>query len=275
MASRALWKGQLRLSLVSIAVELHSATRSTGKVSFNQIHAPSGKRVRYEKTVPGVGPIKSEDIVKGYEVGDDRYILLDPKEVDAIRLESKKTLELVQFVGSCEIPPLYFDKPYYLVPADDLAQDAYKVIRDALRSSEKVGIGQLTMRGKEELVAIKPCGDGLLCETLLYSDEVRDAAPMFSDISDAEPDEELLEMATSLIDRKTRPFDAGAFHDSYADALHDLIEAKKADKKTPRVDAGSDKRPEGENVVDLMAALKESLKKSAPAKRKAPAKKAS
>ncbi len=269
MASRALWTGQLRLSLVSIAVELHSATRTVGRVSFNQIHKPSGQRVRYEKTVPGVGPIRSEDIVKGYEVGDDRYILLDPAEVDAIRLESKKTLEIVQFVDACEIPPLYFDKPYYLIPTDELAEDAYKVIREALRAANKLGLGQLTMRGKEALVAIKPCGDGLLCETLHYADEIRDAAPMFADISDEAPDPELLEVATSLIDRKTKPFDAEAFHDSYADALHDLIEAKKKDQATPRVDGGRAPRPEGENVVDLMAALKESLKATATPRKKA------
>lgn len=141
MASRAVWKGQLRLSLVSIPVELHSATKSGAKVSFRQIHGPSGKRVRYQKTVPGVGPVDTSDILKGYEVGDDEYLLLDPEEVDAIRLETKKTLELVQFVGTCEVSPLYYDRPYYVVPTDDLAEDAYRVVRDALRKSEMVGLG--------------------------------------------------------------------------------------------------------------------------------------
>ena len=171
MAPRALWKGQLRLSLVSIPVELYAANNSSARVSFRQIHKPSGKRIQYEKSVAGVGPIDAGDIVKGYDVGDDEYILLDPEEVDAIKLNTKKTLELVQFVGACEIPPIYFDKPYYLVPTDDLAQDAYRVIRDALNESQKVGLGQVTMRGKECLAAIKPCGDGLLLETLHYADE--------------------------------------------------------------------------------------------------------
>src|SRR6056297_1064806 len=166
MASRAVWKGQLRLSLVSIPVEIHSATKSGARIGFRQIHKPSGQRVRYEKTVPGIGPVKPEDIMKGYELGDDEYLLLEPDEIDAIRLETKKTLELVQFVGACEIPPLYFDKPYYVIPSDDLAEDAYRVVRDALRAEEKVGLGQLTMRGKEHLCALKPCGDGLLLETL-------------------------------------------------------------------------------------------------------------
>ena len=211
MAARAIWKGQLRLSLVSIPVELYSATNRAATVSFRQIHAPSGKRVRYEKTVPGIGPVDAGEIVKGYEVGEDEYILLDPEELEAIRLESKKTLEIVQFVGACEIPPLYFDRPYYLVASDDLAEDAYRVVRDALRQSEKVGLGQLTMRGKEYLAAIRPCGDGLLLETLHYADEIRTAEPMFGGISDEPADAELLEVATSLIDRKTRPFDAAAF----------------------------------------------------------------
>ncbi len=260
MAPRALWKGQLRLSLVSIPVELYSATKSGARVSFRQIHQPSGKRIRYEKTVPGIGPVDTDEIVKGYEVGDDEYILIDPEELDAIKLETKKTLELVQFVAATEIPPIYFDKPYYLVPSDELAQDAYRVVRDALRDSGKTGLGQLTMRGKEYLTAVRPCGDGLLLETLHYADELREADPLFSAIEDAKADAELLEVATSLIDRKTAPFDASAYSDSYAEALRDLLEAKQKNRKTPRVSTGSDAPRGGENVVDLMAALKESLK---------------
>ena len=262
MASRAVWKGQLRLSLVSIPVEIHSATKSGARVSFRQIHGPTGKRVRYEKTVPGVGPVKSEDILKGYELGDDEYLLLEPEDIDAIKLETKKTLELVQFVDSCEIPPLYFDRPYYVVPTDDLAEDAYRVVRDALRQSEKVGLGQLTMRGKEHLCALKPCGDGILLETLHYGDEIKNADPLFSDIQDDKADEELLSVAQELIDRKSGPFKADAFKDHYDEALRDLIESKRRSKKTPRARTSGDDAPSsGENVVDLMAALKDSLKK--------------
>lgn len=270
MAQRPLWKGQLRLSLVSIPVELYAAHNSSARVSFRQIHKPSGKRVSYSKTVAGIGPVKSDDIVKGYEVDGD-YILLDPDEIDAIKLETKKTLELVQFVGACEIPPLYFDKPYYLVPTDDLAEDAYRVVRDALRSSQKVGLGQMTMRGKEYLVAIKPCGDGLLCETLYYADELRDSDPLFASIEDEKADDELLDLATALIEKKTAPFDAENFTDHYAEAMAALIEAKKKNRKTPRVSADEDDRPAGENVVDLMSALKQSLGsgKKVPAKKPA------
>ena len=215
--------------------------------------------------------MKSEDIVKGYEIDGD-YILLEPEEVDAIRLETKKTLELVQFVGSHEISPLYFDKPYYLVPTDDLAQDAYRVVRDALRASQKVGLGQMTMRGKEYLVAIKPCGDGLLLETLYYADELRDSEPMFSDIKDAKADDDLLDLATALIEKKTAPFAAEHFTDHYAEAMTTLIAAKKANRKTPRVSAQDDARPAGDNVVDLMSALRQSLGAAKKPPSKAPAK---
>jgi len=276
MASRAVWKGQLRLSLVSIAIEIHSATKSGARVSFRQIHGPSGKRVRYEKTVAGIGPVDKDEIMKGYELGDGDYLLLDKDEVDDIRLETKKTFELVQFVQACEIPPLYFDKPYYIVPSDDLAQDAYRVVRDALRGSEKVGLGQLTMRGKEHLCAVKPCGDGLLMETLFYEDEIKEADPLFSTIEDDEAEDDLLAVATQLIERKTGAFDAGAFKDHYDIALRDLIERKRKNAKTPRATSGdgSDRPGDSTNVVDLMAALNDSLKSTKkPAAKKASAKK--
>ena len=265
MATRALWKGQLRLSLVSIPVEIHSATKSGARTSFRQIHAPSGKRVRYEKTVPGIGPVEADDIMKGFEYEKDNYVLLDPDEVDAIRLETKKTMELVQFVDACEIPPLYYDRPYYVVPSDELAEDAYRVVRDALRETSRIGLGQITMRGKEYLAAIRPCGDGLLMETLHYAGEIRKADPLFSSIKDGKADKELLDVATSLIERKTSPFDASAFKDHYTEAPRDLVERKtksKSSKKVTAEDRDRDRADRGDNVVDLMSALKKSLEKS-------------
>jgi DNA end-binding protein Ku len=262
MAPRPVWKGQLRLSLVSIPVELYSAQSRGARPAFRQIHAPSGKPVRYERTVPGIGPVEAGEIVKGYATGEGDYMLIEPEEVEAIKLETKKTLELVQFVDSCEIPPIYFDRPYYLVPADDLAEESYRVLRDALRRSGKAGLGQVTMRGREYLTALRPCGDGLLLETLHYPDEIREAEPFFASVEDEKADEELLDLATTLIDRKTAAFDASAYEDRYAEALKDLIETKRKSGKTPRVARGeSGGRREGENVVDLMGALKESLEK--------------
>lgn len=261
MASRAIWKGQLRLSLVSIPIEIHSARNSGSRVSFRQIHGPSGKPVRYQKTVTGIGPVDSDDIMKGYETDNGDYVLLDPDEIGAIKLETKKTFELVQFVDAKEIAPIWFDKPYYVIPTDELAEDAYRVVRDALRQTGKTGLGQLTMRGKEYLCAIRPCGDGLLMETLHYEDEIRDADPLFSGIEDDTSDDELLDVATQLIERKSAPFDASAFQDHYAAALKDLIARKLKDDKTPRASADEgDSASDGENVVDLLDALKKSLK---------------
>jgi DNA end-binding protein Ku len=266
MAARPVWKGQLRLSLVSIPVEMFTATVSGARVSFRQIHKPSGQPIKYEKVAPGIGPVNKDDIYSGFEIEKDEFILIDPKEIDAIKLETKKTFELVQFVGQSDISPLYYDAPYYLVPADDLAGDAYRVVRDALRAAGKVGLGQITMRGKERLAAVRPCGDGLLVETLRYADEVRQADPLFSDISDDKADPDLLEVATALIDRKTAPFKADHFKDNYAIALREMIEAKRANRKTPRVSTdGTSPAPTG-NVIDLMAALKESLAKSGKGK---------
>jgi DNA end-binding protein Ku len=260
MVSRALWKGQLRLSLVSIPVEVFSATKTGARFSFRQIHEPSGKPVHYDKVVEGVGPVEMDEIVKGYEYEDGKYVLLEPAEIDAVKLETKKTLELVQFVDATEISPIYFDKPYYLVPADDLAEEAYRVVRDALRKSSKVGLGQLTLRGREYIAAIKPCGDGLLLETLHYADELRKADPMFSGLSGKTSDKDLLDVATALIDKKTAPFDATSFKDKYSTALKALVQRKLKGKKAKiEVEEEDDKSKRGDNVVDLMSALKKSL----------------
>lgn len=262
MASRPVWKGQLRLSLVAIPVELHSARERGSRTSFRQIHKPSGKRVSYQKVVNGIGPVDSDEIVKGYETDKNEYVLIEPEEVDAIKLETKKTMELVQFVDQAEIAPLYYDAPYYVVPADDLAEDAYRVIRDALRETKKAGLGQLAMRGREYLCAVRPCGDGLLLETLRYEDEIRKADPLFSGIEDDPADEDLLNVATQLIEAKSAPFDASAYEDHYAKALQDLVDRKVKSKKTPRAkpgDAAEAEADTGDNVVDLMAALKKSL----------------
>jgi DNA end-binding protein Ku len=280
MAARAYWKGQIRLALVSIPVEIFTATRSGATIAFNQIHEPSGKRIKYEKVVPGIGPVDADEIVKGFQYEKGSYVLLDDAEIEAVKLESKKTLELTQFVDHDEIDVLYYEKPYYVVPADDLAEEAFTVLREALKRTKKVGLGQLAMRGREYMVSLKPCGRGIVLETLRYADEVYKAQNYFRDIDDAEPDEELLELAMALIERKTARFDPGKFHDRYVEALEDLIERKRRGK-TIHTDEDDAKPARGMNVVDLMAALKRSIDKPGgkaparkPAAKKAPAKKA-
>src|SRR3954471_14653538 len=261
MAARAIWRGQIRLALVSIPVELFPATKSGAQIQFHQVHEPSGKRIKYEKVVPGIGPVDRAEIVKGYEVSKGHYVLLDAEEIDSVKLESRKTLDLVQFVDEDEIDATYFEKPYYVVPADDLAEEAYVVLRDALKAAKKVGIGQLAMRGQEYMVALKPCGRGLLLETLRYADEVHKASGFFRDIGDHKPDPDLLDMASMLIERKAGEFDPKEFHNRYVDALHRLIEEKqkRQGEKIIEEPEGPPPPPKGSNVIDLMAALKKSL----------------
>ena len=265
MAARAYWKGQIRLALVSIPVEIHSAAKSGAKISFRQIHQSSGKRVSYEKVVDGIGPIDRDEIIKGYEISKGSYVLLGDEEIEAAKIESKKTLELVQFVDTCEIDPLYFEKPYYVVPADELAEEAFVVLREALRKTGKVALGQLSLRGQEHLVAIKPCGKGLLMETLRYADEVKKGQAFFDDIGDQKPAKELLDLATTLIEQKSAPFDASVFKDRYAEALKKLIDKKAKSKSKKAILEDVDEPAEaGANVIDLMAALKKSVKDDNP-----------
>lgn len=279
MPARAYWKGQIRLALVSIPIEVYPATKSGAAISFHQIHEPSGKRIRYEKVAPGVGPVDRDEIIKGFEISRGNYVLLDEQEIEAVKIESRRTLELVQFVEADEIDVLYYEKPYFVVPADDLAEEAYTVLREALRKARKVGIGQLAVRGREQLVSVKPCGRGLVMEVLRYADEVQKAQGYFRDIEDSKPDADLLDLATALIDKKTAPFKPAEFHDRYVDALHRLIDKKARSRNSKRILEDVDEPIRGKgNVIDLMAALKKSVgsttqssSRKAAAKEKTPA----
>ena len=273
MAARAYWQGQIRLALVSIPVEIYPATKSGAAIAFRQIHEPSGKPIAYEKVVAGIGPVDRDDIVKGYEVSKGSYVLLGDDEIEAVKIESRKTLELVQFVGADEIDVLYFEKPYYVIPADDLAEEAYIVLREALRRAKKVALGQLSVRGREQLVSLKPCGRGLVLEVLRYADEVQKAQAYFRDIGDAKPAPELLDLAATLIAKKTAPFKPEEFRDRYIDARKGLVEKKvKAKGKKILEDVAEPAAPRGGNVIDLMAALKKSVGGGAVAKEPAPKK---
>jgi len=259
MAARPIWRGQIRLALVSIPVELFPATKSGASIQFHQVHEPTGKRIKYEKVVPGIGPVDRDEIVKGYEVSKGHYVLLDPEEIESVKLESRKTLDLVEFVDLTDIDAMYFDKPYYVVPADDLAEEAYVVLRDALKDSKKVGVGQLAMRGQEYVVALKPCGRGMLLETLRYADEVNKAQSYFREIGDHKPDEDMIDLASMLIEKKTGKFDPSEFHNRYVDALRELITEKQKHKGEKIIQEPEGPPPKGSNVIDLMAALKKSV----------------
>jgi DNA end-binding protein Ku len=263
MAARAYWQGQIRLALVSIPVQVFSATKTAARVSFNQIHKPSGKRIRYEKVVPGVGAIDPDDIVKGYEVEKGKYVLITDEEIEDVKLEAKHTIDLIQFVDEGEIDAMYFEKPYFVAPdEDEVAGEAYVVLRDALKQSKKIGLGSLVARGQASIVALRPAGKGLMIETLRYADELQNAEQYFSTVPGAKPEKELLSLATELIGRKVAPFDPKAFKDKYDIALRELIDAKMEHRKPQEID-----EPQlGAKVINLMEALKRSVKSPGLAK---------
>ena len=277
MAARAYWKGFLRLSLVSIAVEIYNAVESKSEISFRQIHKPSGRRINYTKTVQGIGEVKSSDIVKGYEVDSDTYVTLEPDEIEAVKLESKKTIDLVKFVDASEIDPRYFERPYFIAPADKHSGEGYVVIREALKKTGKAGLAQLTIGGREWLVAITALGDGLLMEMLRYADELKEADQFFDEVPTGKPDKEMVDLAVELIERKAGKFTPDQFEDHYATALRELVQKKlKGHKiKAPHEEAA----PGGAKVIDLMSALKKSIgegsggkaKTARPSSRRAPA----
>ncbi|WP_075216798.1 Ku protein [Mongoliimonas terrestris] len=254
---RTMWKGFLRLSLVTIPVRMVSASRTSNAVSFHQIDRKTNQRIRYQKVVPGKGEVDKEDIVRGYEVEPGQYVLLEDEELDSVKIESRHTIELTQFVEACEIDPLYFEKPYYLLPDGDVAEEGYRTIRDALRQMGKVGIGQQSVRGRENLVTIHPAGDGLLLETLRYEEEVKEADEVFADIGRGTLRGDLIEMAKDLIARKAEPFDPGAFENHYAQALRELVEAKIASGRSVAVGESETEGPS--TVVDFMEALRRSV----------------
>lgn len=257
MAARAYWQGHIRLALVSIPIQVFPATKSAARISFNQIHKPSGKRIRYEKVVPGVGAVDADDIVKGYEVEKGKYVLLEDSEIDDVKLEAKRTIDLVQFVDEDEIDMIYFDKPYYVAPeeGDETGTEAYVVLRDALKETGKVGLGQLVVRGRSNIVAVKPYGKGLSIETLRYPDEVQKPDAFFAEIPDIKPDKELIGLAEELIKRKEAKFDPKAFKDKYEVALRELIDAKIEDRPPQPIE-----EPQlGAKVISLMDALKKSM----------------
>jgi DNA end-binding protein Ku len=258
--SRPYWRGQLRLSLVSLAVELYNAVETSTQISFRMIHRPTGKRVQYRKAVPDVGEVPADEIVKGYEISRDQYILLEPDEVEAVRLESKHILDLVQFVDMAEIDPRYFERPYYLLPADETAAEGYVVIRETLARSGKAGVGQLVVGGREHLVAVTPVGRGLVMEILRYGAEVKPAEAFFGDIPEEKIDPEMIDIASQIVERKSARFDPHAFRDRYATALRELVEEK---AKGQPIAAPAGPAPTAQ-VVDLMAALKRSLEKTPP-----------
>ena len=259
MAARAYCHGFLRLSLVSIAVDVFNAEDSKADISFHQIHKPTGKRIHYTKTVEGLGEVAAGEIVSGYEVEKDVNVIMSPDEIDAVRLESKKTLELVQFVKLEDVDPRFLERPYYITPGDEYAAEGYLVIREALKKTGTMGLGQLTASGREHLVGIAPLEEGLMLVRLRYADELKNAGTFFGELPRMRLDHEMVDLATELIERKASRFRPEAFKDHYVVELRKLIQQK---AKGNQIAAEPDPEPPRSNVVNLMDALRDSLKSS-------------
>ncbi len=256
-SARTFWKGFLRIALVTIPVKLVLAVKSAGEVTFHQVHRESKQRIRYQKTAPGIGPVSEDDIVRGYEVEPGQYVLLDDEELDALKLSTRHTIDVTQFVSAADIPSIYFDRPYYILPDGEMAAEGYRVIRDALRAQDKVGIGQLTLRGKEQLVALHCADEGLVLETLRYASEIKNAHEIFADLGHSTPSSDMVEMAQNLIAQKTADFDPGRYRNHYAEALRELVREKIEGGHAIAVESEKERAPS--TVVDFMEALKRSV----------------
>ncbi|QBX37718.1 Ku protein [Brevundimonas sp. S30B] len=271
MAARPTWSGHLKLSLVTCPVALYTATTSTNDVRFHLINPETNNRIRMVPTDPDTGPIERSDLVKGYEVSKDEYVLFDDADFDKVRLESTKTISIDTFVDEADIDRLYWDSPFYVVPEKGVGAEAFAVIREAMKTAGKVALGCLVLRGKERQLALEVHGKGLVAYTLRAHDEVRQPEDYFDDIPNVKADKDMVEIAARIIGQKEADFDPTTFKDGYDDALREMIKAKQKGGKGV-VEAPE---PDDTNVVDLMAALRASLKGTASTgAKKAPAKKA-
>ena len=261
-AARSFWKGYLRLALVTIPVRLVSAASSEAAVHLHQVDRKTKQRIRYQKVTSESGVVvKQDDIVSGVEVEPGKYVLIDEAEIAALKLESRHTIELLEFVDAGEIEALYFERPYYVLPDGEMAEEGYRVIRDALRATGKCGVGQLTMRGRENLIALMPAGDGLAVITLRYENELKDAHKVFSDIGHGQSKPELVAMAKKLIEERSSDFDAHEYRDHYAEALREMVKSKQQGGDAVAVAGSRDNEPSA-TVIDFMEALKKSVAKS-------------
>ena len=265
MALRPAWKGYLKLSLVTCAIELSNATTHAEKVSFRILNRATGNTVRRQYVDSGTGkPVADKDEVKGYEVDDEAFLLIEEEDLDEVQIESSHTLNLDGFVEKASIDQVYLDTPYYVAPADKVSEEAFAVIRDALAEREMAGLARIVLYRRERPAVIEPFGNGMLLTTLRYGSTVREADGVFDDIGKVKIDHEMMDLATRIIDRKKGSFDPSEFEDSYENALLDLVKAKKGGKK--RAIAKPELKPS--NVVNLFDALKKSLADGGGAARK-------
>ncbi len=254
MAPRPNWKGFLKLSLVSCSVALYPATTTSQRVRFNIINRETGNRIRNEVVDAETGePVAQEDRVKGYKLDNDEYLLLEDEELDNVALESTHTIDIEEFVPISDVDRIYLDESYYLVPQEEVAQEAFAVIREAMREEDLAGLARVVIYRRERILLLRPRGKGLLATAVRYKSEVREESDYFDDIPDIKIPSDMLKLATHILESKKGKFEPEKFEDRYENALTDLIKAKRAGKPAP---APSEARPS--NVINLMDALRRS-----------------
>lgn len=269
--ARPFWTGQIQISLVSFGVSLYPATESKSEIRFHQLSRSTGERIRHQK-VTGEGeegPVEKDDIVKGYEYRKGEYVMIEPDEIKNLRIPSKRTLDVVQFVDLKEIDPEYFEKPYFVVPEDDSQAEAFGVVRKALQTTKKVALGKIAFSGREHLMAVTAPSDeklpGMIAYTMRYAEELRKPGSYFADIKKPAIDNDQLALAKELIKRKTAKFAPEKFTDQYEAALREMVEAKIKHMPIPQ----DEPAPKSGKVINLMDALRKSVQsdKAAPGKK--------
>jgi DNA end-binding protein Ku len=268
VAPRAYWKGYLKLSLVSCPVALFPASSEREKIRFHQINKKTGNRIKYRKVdAETEDDVDASDIVKGYEVGKGEYIELEPEELEAVAIESTRTIEIDEFVPRKEIDELYLNNPYYVVPDGEVGQQAFAVIREAIRKEGMVALGRVVFTSREHVIALEPRGKGLLGVTLRYPYEIRKEDQYFDEIEDEKIPKDMLELASHIVETKSGHFNPDKFEDHYEEALKDLLKKKRAGEK---IEAPKEREPA--KVINLMDALRRSVsaERGGGARRKPP-----
>nr|WP_111298539.1 Ku protein [Paracoccus saliphilus] len=260
MAPRPYWKGYLKLSLVTCPVSLTSATSDRDKIRFHTINAQTGNRVRSRYVDEETGdPVEDEDEVRGYEVEKGRHIIIEDEELEAMGLESTRTINIEQFVPSDSIEWIWYDTPYYLTPDDNVAQEAFVVIRKAMEATDTLGISRLVLARRERAVMLEPYGNGIVLWTLRFGDEVRQPKDVFGDIADRKADPKLVAMVQKVITQKSEPWDASMVCDPVQENLKKLIASKQKKRGRPAVPKRSETPEPQDNVVNIMDALRKSI----------------
>ena len=256
MAPRAYWKGYLKLSLVSCPIALFPATSEREKISFHQVNKETGNRIRYKKVDADTGDeVDNADIVKGYEIAKGEYIEVEPDELEAVAIESKHVIDIDEFVPAKEIDELYLRDPYYIIPDGEVGQQAFAVIREAIRNEGMVALGKVVFTSREHIIALEARGKGMLGVTLRYPYEVRDDKDYFDTIEDEKIPKDMIDLAVHIVETKTGHFKPQQFKDEYEDALKELLRRK---QKGEKIERPKERAPS--NVINLMDALRQSLK---------------